>query len=132
MDNADIRKAIWQELTDNITTVTAIKTGYTPSAEQTKPYLVIDFTGELPNINSPKGMFITFDVLAIGEAGDMLTIDALADSVVSTLHNTDITTSTGNIIRPEYRRDGRFDYWSEALQASVIRTAFWLPVDFWT
>jgi hypothetical protein len=132
MEYSDIRKAFYNQLNTEITEVTAVRSGWVPKADIDKPYLVVEFAGELPSINTHVGIWMQIDVLIVGMEGDFLTMDDIADHVVRVLHKVDITTEAGRIIRPEYKRDSRVDYWSEDLNASVIRVRFWLPTDFWT
>ena len=133
MDYADIRVGIYNHLVAEILTVGGrVFWGWVASAETEKPFLSMEFTGEVPSMNTPVGSFMMYDVLVIGEEGNVLAIDPIADSVVSALHEINVTTPDGRIIRSEYRRDARADYWIEDLRGQAIRLAFWLPTDFWT
>lgn len=133
MDTADLREGVYDHLVSTITDVGGrVFWEYTTPADTEKPLLEMAFVGDLPSINSPLGMFIQLEILVFGEEGDILSLDPIADSVVSNLHNTNVTTPKGRVIRPEYKRDSRFDWWNETLKANIIRLKFWIPTDFWT
>lgn len=133
MDYADLREAIYDQLVAEVAAVgNRVFWGWTASAETEKPFLVMLFTGEVPSIATHLGSFMTFDVHVLGEEGNILAIDPVADAVVTALHQVDITTPDGRIIRAEYRRDARNDMWSEEFRANVIQLKFWMPTDFWT
>ena len=133
MEYSDLRLAIYNQLCTTIPAVSnRVYWGWVAKADTVKPYLIISFTGELPSLNTPLGSFMQFDVLAVGVQGGILSLDPIADDVVTALHNVDITTPAGRIIRCEYRRDARIDFWSEQLNGNLIRLKFWLPTDFWT
>jgi hypothetical protein len=138
MDYADLREAIYDQL---CLIPALLDTGspqkgkvfwaWTAPADTPKPYAFISFTGDVPSARTPCGMFVTFDVCVVGEEADILNLDPVADDVLDALHQVDIVTPKGRIIRCEYRRDARVDYWAEDIRANVIRLAFWLPTDFW-
>lgn len=132
MDYADLRVGIRNQLVTEIAAVGGrVFWGWTASAETEKPLLTMSFKGEVPSMNTPCGMWMMYDVLVIGEEGNVLAIDPIADAVVDALHKVDVTTPDGRIIRSEYRRDARIDYWIEELRGQAIRLAFWLPTDLW-
>lgn len=140
MDYTDLRTALYDHIcfcvpgihTTDSPPVCKVFWGWVAPGDTEKPFIVLTFTGDLPSINTPLGMFIQFDVDIFGQEGNILNIDPIADDVVSCLHQTDIVTPDGRIIRPEYRRDARVDYWSEDFRANVIHLRFLLPTDFWT
>jgi hypothetical protein len=139
MDRADLREAIYDQICSLVPAIWGTGSpaecnvfwGWTAPGDTEKPFIVLTFTGDIPSINTPCGMFIQFDVDLIGDEGNIMNLDPIADDIVSILHQTDITTPTGRIIRPEYRRDSRNDYWSEDFRANVIHMRFLLPTDFW-
>jgi hypothetical protein len=133
MDYADIREGLYEHLCTEIPAVgDRVFWGYTAPADTEKPFLVMTFMGELPSLNTPLGTFMQFTVDVFGEEGNIIAIDPIADDVVAAIHQVDITTPDGRIIRGEYRRDARTDFWSETFRASVISNRFLLPTDFWT
>jgi len=132
MDYADLREAVYNHLCTNVPAVSnRVFWSYTAPKNTERPYLVMYFTGELPSINTYCGVWMQFDVLCFGEEANILSLDPIADLVVSSLHKTDITTPLGRTIRPEYNRDSRVDYWDEDSRSNVIRLKFWIPTDLW-
>ena len=89
------------------------------------------FIGELPSPNKC-ALHMQLEVLVIGDPSDILTLDPIADTVVSVLHHQPITCPTGRVTELDYIRDSRFDIWIEQLNACGIRLKFWIPTDFWT
>jgi hypothetical protein len=133
MDYADLREAIHGHLVTNVPAVGGrVWWGWTAPSDAQKPFLLMTFTGELPSVNTPLGLFLQYDVLAVGVEADILSLDPVADAVVTALHEVDIVTGAGRVIRSEYKRDARMDMWSQDLMANIIRLKFWLPTDFWT
>lgn len=133
MDYADLRTAIYDHLVAEIIEVGGrVFWGWTADADTEKPFLVMMMIGESPSINTPLGLFMTVEILTVGEQGNILAIDPIADHVISALHQVDINTPDGRTIRLEYRRESRIDFWSEELRGNVIDSRFTLPTDFWT
>jgi len=133
MDYADLRKGIYDHLVANIAAVAGrVYAEWSANADSVKPFLEFAFAGELPSINTPLGMWMQLEVLVYGAEGSYMTLDPIADAVISTLHKQDVVTDDGRTIRPEYWRDARIDTWDETLKAAVIRLKFLIPTDFWT
>lgn len=133
MDYADLRSALAIHIKAQVPEVgNRLHSTWAGKADEVKPFLVMQFTGDLPSINTPKGLFMGIDVLVIGEEGNILAIDVIADKIVTELHKVDITTPDGRTIVVEYRRDARIDFWIEEVNGLAIRLAFWMPTDFWT
>jgi len=105
---------------------------YTAPGDTAKPFLEFGFIGDAPSVNTPVGMFVRFEVFVLGEESNILAMDPIADAVITCLHDTQVTTPLGRTMIPEYRRDGRMDFWVEAERANIIRLQFWIPSDFWT
>lgn len=140
MDTLDLREGLYDHICANVPAIWTADSppickvywGYTAPGDVKKPFIVLTFTGELPSLNTPVGMFIQFDVDVFGDEGNITNIDPIADDVVRVLHHVNIITPDTRIIRPEYRRDARADYWSEDFRANVIHMRFLIPTDFWT
>ena len=133
MDSADLREGIWNHLNANVLSVAGrIYWGHTASAEMIKPFLVMMFRGDYPSVATPLGMFKKIEILCVGEEANILALDPVADEVIDAMHNQDITTPDGRVLRCEYRRDSYIDYWNEELRGNVILLSFLMPTDFWT
>ena len=137
IDYADLREGIY----DALCTIPAIQDSSSPSngkvywewcapADTVKPFLEMAFIGELPSPNKC-ALHMQLEVLVIGEPSDILSLDPLADLVISTLHHQQIVCPTGRITELCYVRDSRFDLWIEQLSACGIRLKFVIPTDFW-
>lgn len=138
MDYADLREGVY----DALCTIPAIQDSSSPPqgrvwwewtapADTVKPFLEMAFIGELPSINSC-ALHMQLEVLVIGEPSDILSLDPLADAVVTLLHHQPILTPDGRTLVLDYVKDSRFDLWIEQLSACGIRLKFLIPTDFWT
>lgn len=133
MDTADLREAVYDHLVANIPAVSGrVFWKFTAPADTEKPFIEMGFLTDVPSINTPLGMFYRLDLIIIGEEGNIIAIDPISDLVVSVLHEQDIVTPDGRVIRCEYRRNSKMDYWYEEFRGNAIRLEFWLPTDFWT
>ena len=133
MDYADLREGIFNHLCSNVPSVgNRVFWGWTAPADTVKPFLEMSFIGELPQVNNPCGLWMQVEVLVVGEESDILSLDPIADLVVTVMHNQQVATPLLRIIKPRYIRDSRIDFWDENLRANIIRLKFLIPTDFWT
>ena len=103
---------------------------WTAPADEEKPFLEMAFIGELPSLNKC-ALHMQLEVLVIGDPSDILSLDPIADDVVSLLHHQPILTPAHRTLVLDYVRDSRFDLWIEQLSACGIRLKFVIPTDFW-
>jgi len=129
MDTADLREAIYNQITANVSA--GVYWAWTAPADTAKPYVTIAFQGDIGSARSPYGMFKRVEIMIYGDEGSIMSLDPIADAIVQCLHKRDITTPDGRTIRLEYRRDSYFDFWDEATRSAAIRLSFWLPTDLW-
>ena len=138
MEYADLREGIY----DALCSIPAIQDSSSPPvgkvfwewtalADTEKPFLEMAFIGELPSSNKC-ALHMQLEVLVIGEPSDILSLDPIADDVVSLLHHQPIATPGGRTLELCYVRDSRFDLWIEQLSACGIRLKFLVVTDFWT
>ncbi|MCK9600914.1 MAG: hypothetical protein M0R06_17870 [Sphaerochaeta sp.] len=124
---AELRKAIRDHLAAEITEVDErIFNGFTAPADTPKPYLVIEMSGEVPSTSNSRRGWARFDVLSIGNEGDYLSLDPIADAVVVALDQQSVVLETGTM-RPEHKRDSRIDMWIAEVNGTAIRDQFWIP-----
>jgi len=132
MEYSDLREGIYNHLVANVAAVgNRVFWGWTAPADSVKPFLTMSFAGELPSATGNKcALLMQLDVEVFGDESNILAIDPVADDVVRALA-LPVTTPAGRTIQLDYVRDARFDAWSEALRASMIRLKFVLPSDLW-
>jgi len=131
MDYADLREAVEIYLKAQVPAVAnRVFWSHTAPADTPKPFLEMAFLGELPSA-TPLGTMMQVEILCLGAESDILSLDPIADTVISALDGPQITTPDGRTITLEYWNDSRIDGWSEELRANVIRLKFILPTDAW-
>ena len=131
MDWGDIREGIYDELCAVIPAVSSrVFWAWTAPADTVKPFIEMSFIGQIPSPNKC-GLHMQLEILVIGEPSNILSIDPIADLVVSSLHKQLITTPAGRNIECAYMRDSRTDLWHERLNGNCIRLKFWIPSDVW-
>jgi hypothetical protein len=132
LNAAELRQAIITTLINNVSTVAGrVFATFTAPADTARPFLEAGFLGELPAMN-PQGMFYQWEVLCVGDDVDILTLDAVADEVITKLHDVHITTTSSppSTFYCTYTRDGRVDQYSNDLNGLVIRLKFLVPIHF--
>lgn len=127
MGYAEVRKAIRDHLVSAIEAVDErIYNGWTAPGTTAKPYIVVTSAGEVPSTNNSRRGWMRFDVLVIGNEGDTLSIDPIADAVVAALDGESVTLGS-SVMRPEHKRDSRIDLWIAEVNGSAVRLQFWIP-----
>jgi len=132
MNTAELRQTIVTELINNVSSVSGrVWATFTAPDDETRPFLEVGFIGDLPAVN-PYGMFYQLEVLCVGDDVDILTLDAVADEVIRTLHEVYITStlSPPSTFYCVYTRDGRMEQYSNDLNGLVVRLKFLVPVHF--
>jgi hypothetical protein len=120
MAYAAVREAIYDHLVDNVESVGERVFAGWNAADAEMPYLVLEFTGEVPLFNTRRGRLMEFAVFCVGSKDDKIFgLDPVADEVEAVFEEL-----VDGQIRCKYQRESRGDSWSEQLQANIIRLKF--------
>jgi hypothetical protein len=134
MNTAELEQAIVATLINDVSTVAGrVFATFTAPADAARPYLEAGFLEDLPAMN-PVGMFYQLEVLCVGDEVDTLALDAVADEVITKLHDIHIMTtgSPPSVFYCTYTRDGRMKQFSNDLNGLVTRLRFLVPIPLWT
>lgn len=133
MDYASLREGIYHHLVAQVGAVGGrVFWEWTAPADTTLPFIEIAFMGEIPSPNKC-AMHQQLEVLVLGQQSDILSLDPVADAVVTALHHQALLTTSSPPCSTElcYVRDSRQDLWVEQFNAACIRLKFLIPTDFW-
>lgn len=122
-----MRKAIYQYLTANCTTIPTWTQPYMADKDTPKPYGVIILGEILPAVGNTRGAYRSLYIWPYVAGSSYLVLDAAVKEITRLLSGVTLTTDAGNRFTIEWVNEGR-DFRDDDLDALTRRLEFRIPI----
>lgn len=122
-----MRKAIYDHLTNNCTSIKEWLQGYQSNAGTPKPYGVIIIGDQADSVNNHKSGFRELVIWPYFEEGNFIPVDGAVEEIKNLLNKQLITTDSGKQFTVEHVNTGK-DFHDTDLKAFTRKMNFRIPI----